>query len=229
MKVVGHRANHARRITFYLKNKVNFIELDIKVQNGKFIVYHGSPLYSSTTLTEALIKKALDQMLARDNIISPLSVDDAIDLIYKFEDYRVGLWLDLKSDVNVNTIISFLSEKSLVGSRDLVISSANYNLLFKLKNVFGDSVKTAASISFRPVDSEMLSYIVHRISCDILSIEASIFNSWFKSEASKLNLEVAVWVINSPSSASKLAELRPDYVITDRPDLVAPVLRSIEK
>ena len=230
LKIVGHRANHVRRITFYLKNRVDLIEFDVKIQNGKLVVYHGSPLYSSTTLTEAIIRKALDQLLARDDLLSPLSINHALEVIERFEsNSRVGLWLDLKSDVDVDFIIELLNDRLVGGDRELVVSSTNYMLISEVKKKLGDSVKTAISISFKPLDTEMLQYITRRTSCDILSIEASIFDSWFKREALKLGLETAVWVVNSPSLASKLAGLDPDYIITDRPDLVIPVLKGSKK
>lgn len=217
--IVGHRGNHRSRLLYYLSHGVDFIEIDLnKSLGGELIAYHGDPLVTATTLTEALLKKMLSLVLCRDNPIRPLRFEEALKLI----DKRARLWIDVKNGEVVKKALKLLSDW---GHDEVIVSSKDYQTLLYVKkehkNIAPDlKVHIAVSISFKPPDIETLETLVAKTGASILSVEYNVLDEPFLKYREHTGTKIAVWLVNSPWIMHRILQFSPNYVITDRPDII---------
>ncbi len=215
-RIVGHRANHIKTIHYYLKEKVDYIELDIQKKNKSIIVSHGETLASATTLSELFIKLILNSILKKDHLFNPLTLEKAIELIPN----NTGLWLDIKSRRIGSEIIKKVIE---LGYQNVVISTNYYGISRDVKKDWSQ-VKTAISVSFEPMDPTELIELANKAEAEIIAMEHTYITKELIEKLHEYNMEIAVWTVNSPRYASRIITFNPDYLITDRPDLIKRVL-----
>jgi len=219
LSIVGHRGNHRSRLLYYLSQGVDFIEIDLnKSLGGELISYHGDPLVTATTLTEAMLKKMLSLILRRDNPIRPLRFEEALELIGK----RARLWIDIK---NREVLKKALKTLSNWGYDEVIVSSNDYQALMYVKkehkNITPDlKVRIAVSISFKPPDIETLETLVAKTGASILSVEYSVLDETFLKYRELTGTRIAVWLVNSSWIIHRILRFSPNYIITDRPDII---------
>ncbi len=224
--IVGHRGNHRSRLLYYLSQGVDFVEIDLnKSLRGELIAYHGDPLVTATTLTEALLKKMVSLVLCKDNPIQPLRFEEALKLIGK----RARLWIDVKSEEVVKKALELLSDW---GHDEVIVSSNDYKTLVYVKkerNNISPNLKVhiAVSISFKPPDIETLRTLVNKTGASVLSVEYSVLDELFLKYRELTGTKIAVWLVNSPWIMHRILQFSPDYVITDRPDMIINELHNV--
>jgi glycerophosphoryl diester phosphodiesterase len=178
-------------------------------------VYHGEALTSSTTLTEFVMKIIINRMLGKDYIVSPMSLRDALAIIPK----NVGLWMDAKSWSVAEKAVSTAIEK---GFAKIIVSANYYRISSMIKKQY-PTVSTAISVPFEPVEYSDLVELAQDSLADIVAVEYKYATKKLVETLRENGVRTAVWTVNSPSSARRLVKLEPDYIITDRPDLVRRV------
>ncbi len=209
---MGHRANHPSTIRYYVRQKVDYIELDLRKGRNKIMVKHGEGLTSATTLTEFLIKTILNRALGKDLIFHPLSLEEALKLIPT----STGLWIDVKEKSTGLTAVKYCLERRFT---DIVVSANYYGFLKEIKKNYS-RIKTAMSVSFEPPSIDELAELALKSYANIIAIEYTYIGGELINELRRRGYEIAVWTVNNPRVARRILQLEPDYLITDRPDLV---------
>lgn len=231
IKIVGHRANHMQRLEYYLNLGVDYVEVDFNISfKGKAIAYHGDPLTSTTTLTEAIIRKMMSHVLKKDNIFMPVPIDDIVEKTKK----RTGLWIDVKTRIPPYIIMSYLRKivelnRDYLVDKPVIIGSNYLPLLKELLNMLRtekilDYIRISFTLAFEPVDYSEIGSIMKKIGASIISLEYPYLTEDLSSWIRKNNFELAVWTVNSPAKIKEIKRYTPDFIVTDRPEFYRQAL-----
>lgn len=227
--IVGHRANTIRRIRFYNKYSVDYVELDLTQRDDTLHVFHGVELTNKASKKEWIIIDIITRIQGGDRLFfRPLSLQDTVKWLEKIFAEMPGLWLDLKK-ANPSTVLKEI--KRLTGlipksrhCKPIIVSGNDLLLLGQISSEddLKKRVKVAVNVLHVNMPLEKILELARLAGAEIVSFNTETFNYQAASEIRKRGLSVGLWTVNSPSYVFSLGSSLSvvDYLITDRPDLV---------
>jgi len=232
IKTVGHRANTLRRMKYYKKHRVDYIEIDLTQVENKVVLYHGEDLTSSVSRKEWILKQLLSKLQGRDRLLfKPMSFQQALDNADRIFE-NPGVWIDLKNVRNANLMCLLLKNaveklKNHVTNKPIIVSGNNISLMRELNQTCTTrktNVKLAINILYTNTGINFITNLLELTGAQIVSFNTDTFNNDLARMIKELGLKTALWTVNSPSYLARyrnndLSEIL-DYVITDRPDLL---------
>ena len=202
--IIGHRANTARWITFYLKRGADGVEVDVyRGEEGEPLIGHPPPRGRVRLLRERIAR-----ILANLHLTRPLRVYELARILPD----NLTLWLDIK-DRGAPKLLEKLSP-ILVGHSSLVISTRYHNEAQGIKTAMPHAV-VMLSLESRPPSLRVLK----RSGADGVAIEASYLDEDLLKEAREAGFKVAAWVLNTPREIRDAASLGVDFIVTDFPEV----------
>ncbi|RLF21726.1 MAG: hypothetical protein DRN15_03750 [Thermoprotei archaeon] len=214
--IVGHRANTIRTLMKYLRVGVPMIEVDVRKRRGELIVLHGPLSYQPVSVLGKLFKKLMYIILSGDPVVGKMPLERVLRIL----NGKAGVWLDIKEKRIEDEIIKLLKKTKFKGP--VVVSSTYHTVVKKFKEKMPEAL-CAISLSEEPVD---LLQLVKSAKADIVALEYLYANEEIVETLHGNDVRVAVWTVNDPSMAKKLANIGVDYIITDDPYTVMEILKG---
>ncbi len=216
MVVVAHKANRRGLLLKYLKQGVEMIEFDVKLENGALLVKHDLDV-GSHSLRGLLMSYGYLLLEGRDPLFKPLTLEEYLRLVSG----RAGVWLDLKSK-GVEREAAALARAH--GARTVVVSSGFHNTLRLAREGCRDALLMLGNVNYRPADPVKE---VELASADGLSVSHEFVDKELVEALHYVGYKVAVWTVNDPKKALELVELGVDYLITDRPEVMRRLVEHV--
>ncbi len=204
--LVGHRANTLAKLGRYLRQGVDAVEVDLY----EGFIDHGPDSIKPATLREAIFKR-----IAALGNGEGQSAEEFLSGVGG----RIPLVLDLKSPRLAEQMITLVEEEA---RRGLIITSKFHPLLRGLSRRL-EGATILASIQCRPVDP--LS-IARSAGARGLAVEVGFVDAELVHTLHSAGMLVAAWTVNDADQARRLVELGVDVIVTERPDLIGPVVRG---
>jgi len=206
---VGHRANTLSKLSRYISQGVDAVEIDVY----ESLVNHGPDSIKPATLREALIKK----LASIGNHGESQAVEDFLAVLGEL---KIALVLDIKSPSLPDRLVRLMAEEARKGS--VIVTSKYHNLLRRLsRELKGATI--LASIQCRPADPVS---VARQAGANGLSVEVGYVDVELVREMHESGMWVAAWTVNDMDQALEVVEEGVDIVITERPDLIGPVIRG---
>lgn len=213
-------------------------ETDIRATaDGKVMVFHDANLNRVTdrvgrisALPYAEVKRA--KIGGGDRI---MRLDDLLD---EFPDKFINI--DVKDDHTIDSFVTLVRRRKV--QERICIATFSATRLRRLRAALGDSV---ASSLAPPEVGSLMAYsrmgpfsrlatvaLPKQAACVQVPVSrggVSIVNKGFVAAAHRRNLKVHVWTINDEATMRRLLDLGVDGIVTDRPTILARVLRSYQR
>lgn len=199
--VVGHAANTPRRVSRYLSSGADGVEIDVFWPD----IVH-PPEGQPKRLSGAVARWILHAFTTR------------------FRRYRVAEVLDVAREMGAKVVVLDIKTappQAFEGVGDAIFTSKNHPLLHKLAMNWGRVVyPTLHSRPMRPWE------LVMGVGGRGASIHYSFVDEELISEFRARGLGLMVWTVNDAATAIRLADAGVNFITTDRPELIAPAIRS---
>jgi len=206
--LVGHRANTLAKLSRYLRQGVDAVEIDLY----EGFIDHGPRSIKPATLREAIFKRIADlgngEGMSAEDFLSGVEGD-------------IPLVLDLKSPDLTGRVVSLIEAEA---RRGLIVTSKFHPLLRTLSRRL-EGATVLASIQCRPVDPVR---IAEAAGARGLSVDVGFVDAELVEDLHSAGMPVAAWTVNDADQARLLVELGIDIIVTERPDLIRPVIRGEE-
>jgi len=214
--IVAHKANRLKLLRKYLVLGVPIIEIDVSVQNGQLVVLHGVDFGDFGAIRGGIMKVGYMLIEHRDPLWRPIPLNDYLS----FLEGRVGLWLDVKTRGAEGDAVDAAKDH---GVYPILVSTAHHDILKPLKKSEPSVKVFLGNVTFTPVDPVGL---VKATGADGLSIEYRYITREVVDKLHKAQLLIAAWTVNRPRMAEDLINLGCDYIITDVPEKIMPLLKT---
>jgi glycerophosphoryl diester phosphodiesterase len=119
----------------------------------------------------------------------------------------------------VERVVEIVEEKNFTAQ--CIVTSFDFESIDSAKKLNKD-IKVGYIFSKMPEDIDVFTANV-----DVLSVNYKLINKDFITKAHANNKEVHVYTVNEPDEMKRLIHLGVDSIITDRPDILVEVLRSL--
>ncbi len=206
--IVGHRANTLSKLSRYISQGVDAVEIDLY----ESLVNHGPESIKPATLREAVIKWLASIGNHREN-------QTVEDFLVVLGERRIPLVLDIKSPRLPERLVRLIAEEA---RRGLIVTSKYHPLLSELAPKL-ERATILASVQCRPADPVALA---RAAGARGLSVKVGFVDGELVNELHRCGMLVAVWTVNDVDQAVEVTELGVDILITERPDLIGPVVRG---
>ncbi len=212
--IVAHKANRRSLLLKYLRSGVEVVEIDVtRDRSGKLLVRHGMET-GIRGLRGLVMDYGYLLIEGRDPLFRPSTLEEHLSLVGG----RCGVWLDLKVK-GIEAEAVALARK--FGIKEIIVSSGFHNTLRYAKEADRGVTALLGNVQYRPANPIKE---VELASADGLSIHYYFVDRELVEELQSVGFRVAVWTVDDPVLASKLAEMGVDYLITDIPDKLRAVL-----
>jgi glycerophosphoryl diester phosphodiesterase len=223
-----------------IAEKADAVELDVHLSKDGAVVVMHDPILTRTTdgsgniadLTLAELQKLNAAAKFTGGAIAPQKIptlQEVVDLV----NGRVGMQVEikLKSDGSryagiEQKVVDILRKGDMIEKS--VIISFNWLTLQDIKKI-EPKLKTGALASaayFKTVTSSAaVAQEVKAVGADYFGPEKSYLNAALLAELRKLGIGGGAWTVDDEAEMRKLAALNPDFLTTNRPDLLRKVLR----
>ncbi|MCE4619466.1 MAG: glycerophosphodiester phosphodiesterase [Desulfurococcales archaeon] len=217
--IVGHRANSGRIVQFYKLSGVEYVEIDVRSENGEVMVGHGRPVINRATI----IGKAwawLDyKLFYRDPLLKARTLPEWLRIIQEKLPLK-GVLLDVKNNVDPRALARELEKSGFQG--ELYASTEDHRLIRSLKEYL--DAKVLASYSIMPYDI---------VECTIMSgadgvaLRKDYSTREVVKSLHRAGLLVFAWTVNTVEEAVSVYGAGVDGIISDRPDKVRKALGGV--
>ncbi len=225
------------------------IELDVHLtRDGRVVVIHDSTLDRTTNRAGAVAEMTLDELRGVDagHNFSPdggstlpyrglgLRIPTLAEVLREFP--GVALNIDMKADrPGIEAAVLAVLREADAEERALVVSS-RYGAVSRFRRLSGGRISTGAS----RLETGVF-YLLGRLHLEGLVVPAydalqvpprhrgiPLVTRRFVEAAHARGVRVDVWTINEPDVMRRLLDLGVDVIMTDRPGVLATVLRERE-
>ena len=193
--IVGHRANTLSKLSRYISQGVDAVEIDLY----ESLVNHGPESIKPATLREAVIKWLASIGNHREN----QTVEDFLVVLGK---RRIPLVLDIKSPRLPERLVHLIAEEA---RRGLIVTSKYHPLLSELAPKL-ERATILASVQCRPADPVALA---RAAGARGLSVEVGFVDGELVNELHRSGMLVAVWTVNDVDQAVEVTELGVDILL----------------
>lgn len=218
--------NSLSAISRALGDGADYVEIDVRLTADKVpVLWHDSDMRRVFGLGGAISAVNLEDIIDLDagSWFDPAfsseriaTLQQAIDLVRG----KAGLYLDLKPDLRAGDltrkVIELLRHNDMI---DQSVLAAAHPAMLREAKLLEPGLKTSLVAEFvvGPLDSS---------SFDNLALRHNRVTAATIAEAHRKGYELHVWTVNSPSAMARFIDMGVDNIITDRPDLLAELIRQ---
>lgn len=209
-----------------IRDGADFIEIDVQITaDGVPVLWHDSDMSRVFGLEERISDVTYDEIRHRDAgswFDSAFMDERIVTLAQAIESVRdrAGLFVDLKPDRNTphltQAVVKLLQDKHFV--EGTVVAAADWATLQEVRQLEPD-LETALLAQFviGPLWED---------NYDILGLRMNRATPAAVARAHRDGNELHVWTVNQPVAMSRFVDMGVDNIITDRPDVLARLLRE---
>jgi glycerophosphoryl diester phosphodiesterase len=222
-----------------IAEKADAVEMDVHVsKDGAVIISHDAILGRTTDKTGVIADLTLAEIKTfnaaakfQGGAAAPQEVP-TLDEVVKLVNGRVGMQVEIKVKADGSRypgieqkVVDILRQGNMV--EKTVVISFDWPTLQDIKKI-EPKLKTgalaqASTFQKYPQPAQM-AQAVKATGADYFGPEKSYLNGELMTELRKLGLGGGAWTVDDPAEMKKLAALNPDFLTTNRPDLLRPIL-----
>lgn len=196
---------------------VDGIELDLRVTaDGRLVVIHDATLDRTTNGTGPVRDRTLAELQRLD-----AGMGERIPTFEQvLEATKLPIQTELKTDEALEPLLHLLSREH--GRNRILPICFDADVLRRLHS-------HAPSITIGLLANEASRNVIEqacRIGASFVSLRAASVHPAAVERCRKANLEVSVWTVNAPTNMRRMIRLAVDAIVTDRPHVLARVLRD---
>jgi glycerophosphoryl diester phosphodiesterase len=200
------------------------IEMDVHLcSSGELIVIHDETVDRTTNGTGEVMNFALSEIRELDAGMGEKL--PTLDEVLSHFSGRIGFNIELKGAGTANALLKLLDDGSAkwgVEPGDMLISSFRPGELFDIRSVSSE-MKLGYIFEAHP---QMGMEFAHEIGAWSIHPRLDLVDKELIDRARELDLRVIVWTVNDELDMKWMVNLGIDGVITDRPAMMARIMKS---
>jgi len=202
------------------------LELDVHLsRDGVVVVHHDVTLDRMTSLRGPLVDRTADA-LARAGVPS------LADVLQRYRDVRIIIELKVNSPALASAVVDVVRAADAVDR--VAVGSFGLRVLRAVRSLEPAIATSAAREEMRwALYRSWVRWPVSRVAYDGYQVpeyagRTRVVSPRFVKYAHGAGLAVQVWTVDTESDARRLLEWGVDALITDRPDIIVPIVRRSE-
>jgi glycerophosphoryl diester phosphodiesterase len=223
-EVVGHRGaagyepeNTLRSFRRAIELGAGWIELDVRMsKDGVLMVMHDETVDRTTDGTGEVAELTLNELKRLD-----AGKGEKIPMLQEVIDLAKGkakVDIEIKSKGIEPDVVDMIEKNGIV--RKCMVSSFKADIIKKVKEL-NEDVKTAIITSKVPEDVvKYIGSIVKETGTDAIMASKKVTDGRLVGVAHKKGLEVGIWNADTPDEIRLYADMGPDYLCSNYPDLI---------
>lgn len=220
---IGHRGaaglepeNTLRSFRRAAEEGADALELDLRVtRDGHLVVLHDPTVDRTTSGTGSVHELTLAEVQQLDAGLG--------ERVPTFEEVLEATTLPIHAELKVveaaEPLASGILEKA---AERITLISFDPEALRRVKRALPDQ-PVGLILSGAPPDAAERA---RSLDADLVSLEAEYLNAEAVERCRRAALKVTAWTVNEPEQMQRVVELGVDGIATDRPDLLAGIVRS---
>ncbi len=220
---IGHRGaaglepeNTLRSFRRAAEEGADALELDLRVtRDGYLVVLHDPTVDRTTSGTGSVHELTLAEVQQLDAGLG--------ERVPTFEEVLEATTLPIHAELKVveaaEPLASGILEKA---AERITLISFDPEALRRVKRALPDQPVGLILSGAPPDDAER----ARSLDADLVSLEAEYLNAEAVERCRRAALKVTAWTVNEPEQMQRVVELGVDGIATDRPDLLAGIVRS---
>ena len=200
------------------------IELDVHLsRDGVVVVHHDRTLDRTTTLRGPIADRTTDELRR-------VGVPTLVDVLERHREARVIVELKVNSEAMAQAIVDVVRQAGAVDR--VCVGSFGRRVLRAVRALEPAAATSAAREEVRwALYRSRCGWPVTRVAYDGYQVpeiagRTRVVSPRFVSDAHRAGLAVQVWTVDTEDAARRLLDWGVDALITDRPDVVVPVVLS---
>ncbi|MEJ7871387.1 MAG: glycerophosphodiester phosphodiesterase family protein [Rubrobacteraceae bacterium] len=220
---IGHRGaaglepeNTLRSFRRAAEEGADALELDLRVtRDGHLVVLHDPTVDRTTSGTGSVHELTLAEVQQLDAGLG--------ERVPTFEEVLEATTLPIHAELKVveaaEPLASGILEKA---AERITLISFDPEALRRVKRALPDQPVGLILSGAPPDDAER----ARSLDADLVSLEAEYLSAEAVERCRRAALKVTAWTVNEPEQMQRVVELGVDGIATDRPDLLAGIVRS---
>lgn len=225
MKITGHRGakdewpeNTLLGMRKAIESGVEALEIDVHVtKDNKLVVIHDSTMDRTTNIEGEIANLLYDDIQLADAGMGERvpTLAEVLDLVLESE---VELFIEAKVFGIKNKLLELLKEKSVF--EQVIIISFDHRFIKSIADE-NPSLRTGCLMVAAPVDPVS---IIKATKSECFVISTDTVDVEIVKQCHSAGIKVAVWNANTPLIFQQMREMNVDYIMTDRPSLICPLV-----